>query len=875
MTDKYFDTYQGPVTSWTLTVKNVNRAPSIFMTSPETSDVVEMLETDTKEFVIEKDDPDLDSLTVRWYVNGTEQTDARDQNNFTFNANAPDYDLAGDYLVKALVSDGTDTDEAQWDVQVSNVNRPPVLVEYLPDDDDLEIMEGEEVVFSFSASDPDDNNIYYKWYVNEMVKEQGQGFEDFTFTAAYLASEGYDSSDSPYFIKLEVSDGDLFITTEWKVTVENLNRPPVPVIDRPKEGEMFKVNEKVNFKTSSSMDPDGESLTYVWSFGDRRTDTGAEVDHIFKESGNYQVELEASDGKTTVIAYVNITIVIAKLEIKDLYYEPKEPMEGDTVKIFITIKNNGEVDAQNVHVDFYIGSGGQRTRITDKVIPTIESDGSVTTNASWVAKPGNQVLSASISPDENYLIEGNAEETTQISVKAKPTTTTTSIFDSPYFLMAILAIIIVVVLVAVVAVRRKKAREEEEEEAAVRAIMEEKEKQKKYVPPKKEESVFDQTDFQFGGPVEAVEVPCEVCGKITTNRSGLCNVCSYKKKKRETEETKMECPVCGNEVDKDMFTCPYCHFNFTKMDKEDEEEEEEREPVGYVSDDACADCGVLFNDGMKVRGCPSCDARYHKRCAGRLGHCAECNAELISGPMLSFHALKEEPEPEKEEPEPEKEVPEPEKEVPEPEKEVPEPKEKVPVPTKEEVEPEFPSCPQCGEEIEADWKVCPNCDTRLGEAPVKKVVVKKTPPPKKKVKEEPPPPEKEEEPEPKTEVVTKCPKCGEDVEPDWKVCPACDSKLYEAPKPEKKKITWSKKAKAKVKKVEKKAPPPKKEPVDEQAALKKELDELNERISKANKDEKNVKKAKSLATLAGSFLKGKKMDKVKIYIDRAKKELDK
>jgi PKD repeat protein len=70
------------------------------------------------------------------------------------------------------------------------------------------------------------------------------------------------------------------------------NRPPNAVIFCP---STVGVGEAVNCTAMSSTDPDGDSITFDWDFGDGASANGTSVSHTFAAMGEYTVEVIARD----------------------------------------------------------------------------------------------------------------------------------------------------------------------------------------------------------------------------------------------------------------------------------------------------------------------------------------------------------------------------------------------------------------------------------------------------------------------------------------------------------------------------------------------------------------------------------------------------
>jgi hypothetical protein len=72
------------------------------------------------------------------------------------------------------------------------------------------------------------------------------------------------------------------------------NRPPKAVLLLPSEAE---VNQTLQFRSTGSADPDGDPITYHWSFGDDTTSSQSDPTHRYMAPGHYTVRLTVQDNR--------------------------------------------------------------------------------------------------------------------------------------------------------------------------------------------------------------------------------------------------------------------------------------------------------------------------------------------------------------------------------------------------------------------------------------------------------------------------------------------------------------------------------------------------------------------------------------------------
>ncbi len=118
------------------------------------------------------------------------------------------------------------------------------------------------------------------------------------------------------------------------------NQPPVADANGPYTGTE---DVAITFNGLGSYDPDGDPLTYAWSFGDGNTGTGVNPTHVYTAGETYTVTLVVNDGKVdSEPSYSTATIT----EVNDSPIADAGPDQTATVNEVITFDGSGSTDPE-------------------------------------------------------------------------------------------------------------------------------------------------------------------------------------------------------------------------------------------------------------------------------------------------------------------------------------------------------------------------------------------------------------------------------------------------------------------------------------------------------------------------------------------------
>lgn len=193
------------------------------------------------------------------------------------------YAKGGNYRVMLTVDDGKGT-RCSTDAATANVfvNAGPQLSLGRID----AVCQGAVIRCEADAKDPDGNPLSYTWNFGDGTVVEGGASQSHAYARG-----------GEYTVTVSVDD------KQGTACSLNSAATSVRVNSRPSADAgpnlVCCVDKEAVFDGSGSSDPDGDTLTYRWNFGDGATAEGARVTHSYAASGRYTVSLTVDDNSGT------------------------------------------------------------------------------------------------------------------------------------------------------------------------------------------------------------------------------------------------------------------------------------------------------------------------------------------------------------------------------------------------------------------------------------------------------------------------------------------------------------------------------------------------------------------------------------------------
>jgi cytochrome c len=126
------------------------------------------------------------------------------------------------------------------------------------------------------------------------------------------------------------------------ISYSSANRVPVAVVSADKS--IGKIPLTVNFNADATNDPDGDELTYAWTFGDGETSVEKSPTHEFKKPGEYKVNLTVTDPSNEISSQDMIVIAGNELPEIKINFSGNNRFYWDNSKFEYTVEASDSED---------------------------------------------------------------------------------------------------------------------------------------------------------------------------------------------------------------------------------------------------------------------------------------------------------------------------------------------------------------------------------------------------------------------------------------------------------------------------------------------------------------------------------------------------
>jgi hypothetical protein len=217
------------------------------------------------------------------------------------------YDAAGAYHLVVTAESGSASTATVF-LAVGNVDRGPEVAAPSP----VQALENAPLDVLVLATDPDGDPIRS---LTSGPLPQGAAFvaDPGNASGHFVWTPGFDQSGA-YQVTISAESSSraeptsapiLTGTAVLEIQVTNMDRAPIANAGGPYAGA---IGAAIDFDGSGSSDPDGEALSFLWSYGDGSTATGAHASHAYQAPGQFVVTLRVDDGSLTDAAATSASI---------------------------------------------------------------------------------------------------------------------------------------------------------------------------------------------------------------------------------------------------------------------------------------------------------------------------------------------------------------------------------------------------------------------------------------------------------------------------------------------------------------------------------------------------------------------------------------
>ena len=278
------------------------------------------------------------------------------------------YEVVGTYMATLRVTDergGTSTGTTNITVEPAiPPNLPPVILDA---GEPVLAYIYEDVFFFGNATDPDGYITLYQWDF------LGEGLFEYSSPDGANLTANYDTA-GVYTAVLRVTDNrGGTATAERQIEIVRFNNAPVVRIDSPPNAKKYYTDEVITLSATSSYDPDGDRLTYLWENSRDGKKLGSSVStRLTLTKGDYTIKLTISDGSLTAESSVNISVVDRPNVRPSVKIEA--PTNNSQAKGTITISGSAKDDTKVTFVEVRVDPTGKWQRATGTRFWSFELD---------------------------------------------------------------------------------------------------------------------------------------------------------------------------------------------------------------------------------------------------------------------------------------------------------------------------------------------------------------------------------------------------------------------------------------------------------------------------------------------------------------------